>query len=193
MKRNVLIDCVVFVMLVVLASLGRLLAHTPNFTPVAAASLFAGMYFSRRLVAAAVPIIGMIISDLFIGFYPMLIMLTVYGATVFPIIFRKFVSHNSAWRIGLSAAVSSAVFFLSTNFAVWASGGAYSQDLDGLIRCYVAAFAFLKYTLAGDLFWSAVIFGAYGLATYFVGSATPASAKPFFLSRQLSHLPQARP
>jgi hypothetical protein len=193
MKRNLAVECVVFALLIVLASLGRLLAHTPNFTPVAAAALFAGMFFRRRLVAAAVPVIGMIISDLFIGFYPLMIMLTVYAATVFPIYLRKFVASSSAWRVGLSAAASSAVFFLSTNFAVWASGGGYARDLDGLVRCYTAAFAFLKYTLAGDLFWSAVIFGAYGLATYLVGSVTPASANPFFLSRQLSHLPQARP
>ncbi len=29
----------------------------------------------------------------------------------------------------------------------------------GLIQCYIAALPFLQYTMAGDLFWSAVLFG----------------------------------
>ena len=46
-----------------------------------------------------------------------------------------------------------------TNFAVWAFSGMYSLDMAGLVQCYVAALPFLKYTVAGDLFWAAVLFG----------------------------------
>jgi hypothetical protein len=31
--------------------------------------------------------------------------------------------------------------------------------------CYAAAMPFLKYTVAGDLFWSTLLFGLYRLAT----------------------------
>ncbi len=36
----------------------------------------------------------------------------------------------------------------------------YSLDSAGLIQCYIAGLPFLKYTLAGDLFWSVVLFGS---------------------------------
>jgi hypothetical protein len=36
--------------------------------------------------------------------------------------------------------------------------------MPGLFACYVAALPFLRNTLAGDLFWSAALFGSYALA-----------------------------
>jgi hypothetical protein len=53
----------------------------------------------------------------------------------------------------------SLIFYLSTNFAVWAFSSLYSHDMAGLAQCYIAALPFLKHTVAGDLFWSAVLFG----------------------------------
>ena len=50
-------------------------------------------------------------------------------------------------------------FFVTSNFAVWAFSGMYSLDLAGLIQSYVAALPFLDNSIAGDLFWSAVLFG----------------------------------
>jgi hypothetical protein len=58
---------------------------------------------------------------------------------------------------------SSLVFFVSTNFAVWAFGTTYSHDLTGLLTCYVAALPFFKNTLVGDLFWTCVLFGGHRL------------------------------
>jgi hypothetical protein len=53
----------------------------------------------------------------------------------------------------------SLLFFVTTNFAVWAFSGMYSLDSAGLIQCYVAALPFLKYTIASDLLWTAGLFG----------------------------------
>ncbi len=46
----------------------------------------------------------------------------------------------------------------------------YSLDSAGLIQCYIAGLPFLKYTLAGDLFWSVVLFGS---LTVLGAAATP--------------------
>jgi hypothetical protein len=54
----------------------------------------------------------------------------------------------------------SLVFFVASNFAVWAFSGMYSLDLAGLSQCFIAALPFLQNTVAGDLFWTAVLFGA---------------------------------
>jgi hypothetical protein len=53
----------------------------------------------------------------------------------------------------------SLAFFVLSNFAVWAFSGMYALTMAGLIQCYVAALPFLQNTVAGDLFWAAVLFG----------------------------------
>jgi hypothetical protein len=56
------------------------------------------------------------------------------------------------------AVLSSALFFVVTNFAVWYSGAWYGDDFAGLIKCYAAALPFARNMLAGDLIWSAALF-----------------------------------
>jgi hypothetical protein len=53
----------------------------------------------------------------------------------------------------------SLLFFVLSNFAVWAFSGMYALDWQGLTACYVAALPFLQNTIAGDMFWTAVLFG----------------------------------
>ena len=53
----------------------------------------------------------------------------------------------------------SLIFFVATNFAVWAFNGMYPMTFQGLTQCYVAALPFLDKTVMGDLFWTAVLFG----------------------------------
>ncbi len=153
----------VFVLLVGLAIAARLTPHYPNFTPLAATALFASFFLGRRL-AVLVPLSAMLVSDFFIGFYEWQIMLVVYAALVFPVLFGNFLKNRlHPGRVTVSALASSIVFFVSTNFAVWFFGTIYGHGLKGLFECYAAAVPFFKYTLAGDLFWSATLFGSYAL------------------------------
>jgi hypothetical protein len=50
-------------------------------------------------------------------------------------------------------------FFAVSNLAYWVFSGTYSLDFAGLTQCYIAALPFLQNTVAGDLFWTAVLFG----------------------------------
>jgi len=59
---------------------------------------------------------------------------------------------------------SSLIFFLVTNFAVWAFSPLYAANAAGLIKCYVAGLPFLRNMAEGDLFWGLVLFGGYWLA-----------------------------
>ena len=47
----------------------RLIPHPPNVVPIAAMALFAGAFFSNRMLAYLVPLAAMIISDVIIGFH----------------------------------------------------------------------------------------------------------------------------
>lgn len=154
-----------FTGLVLAAVVSRFLWIAPNFTAVGAAALFAGFMFRSRGVAAGVPIVAMLISDAVIGFYQWPVMLAVYGSLAAPALFGRLLRGRAgATRVAGCSVAGSVLFFVATNFAVWACG-AYGHDSAGLAACYTAAIPFFKYTLAGDLVYAGVFFGVHALAT----------------------------
>ena len=60
-------------------------------------------------------------------------------------------------HLGSNALLSSTIFFIVTNFAVWMSGTMYPPTLDGLILCYTMAIPFFGNTLAGTLFYVSLL------------------------------------
>jgi len=59
----------ILVSFIFMAALLRLVPHLPNFAPVTALALFSGVYFNNRVLGLMVPIIAMLISDYFLGYY----------------------------------------------------------------------------------------------------------------------------
>ncbi len=152
----------VFVVLLVLGVAGRLLPHVHNFTPVAAIALFAGFLFRRRLVAAAIPLAIMAVSDAFLGATPLGVKVTVYVAFLFPLLFAPLLRKRlSPVRIGGSALIAALFFYVVTTFAVWLAF--YPQTLGGFLECYGLGLPFLAKKLLGDLLWSGAIFGSYAV------------------------------
>ena len=160
----------------------RLLPHPPNFTPVAAIALFAGAHFERKRWAFAVPLAAMLVSD------AVLELLTGRGFTSgMPVIYGTFAAivgiglllrrrRTEVLPVAGAAFASAALFYLTTNFAVWASGQLYARTLSGLVACYVAAIPFFGPTLASDLFYSAVLFGGFAWAERRFARLHPAAA-----------------
>jgi hypothetical protein len=162
MKKHA--SMIVFLALIVVCVAGRLLSHAPNFTPVAAAALFAGFFFRSRIAAVLVPLLALLASDTLLGGYQLPIMLTVYCAFAAPVLLGAVLAKRmTALRLVGSAAAGSLLFFVSTNAAVWAWSGMYDLSAGGLAECYAAALPFLRYTFAGDLYWGVLFFGAYFL------------------------------
>jgi uncharacterized protein DUF6580 len=138
----------------------RLVWHTPGVSPVAASALFAGLMLRRRALAPVVPLAALLISDAISGFYHWQVMAVVYAALTLPAMAGILTRHLRASRVVVPTVLAcSLIFFVTTNFAVWAWSGIYSADTAGLIQCYAMGLPFLKYTVAGDLFWAAVLFG----------------------------------
>jgi hypothetical protein len=153
------------VLLVALDVFARLTPHAPNFTPLAASALFASFLFGGGILAAAVPLVALAISDAVIGAYDWHIMAVVYSALVLPVLFGRYVRGNfGALRVVISALAASVTFFIATNFAVWYYASLYTRDVKGLLGCYAAALPFFRNTLTGDLCWSSVLFTAYAVA-----------------------------
>jgi hypothetical protein len=132
-----------------------------NFSPIVASALFAGAVLHRRSLAMLVPLAAMLLSDFVLGFDDWRITLVVYAALTLPAAIGMLARRYPLSRVVAPAALScSLIFFATTNFAIWAFGGMYSLDLAGLAACYVAGLPFLKYTMAGDLAWTAALFGS---------------------------------
>ncbi len=141
----------------------RLIPHWPNFTPIAAMALFGGAYFSKKHLAFLIPLLAMFVSDLFLGLHQWMIAVYVSFALVVSIgiLLRSRIKVGTVLLASLS---SSLLFFIITNFAIWAGSPFYPQNIGGLIECYVAALPFLNNGLLGDLFYSTLFFGGFYLA-----------------------------
>lgn len=150
-------------LLVLLAVASRLLPHAPNFTAVGAVALFAGFFFSRRREALAVPLAALVLSDLYLGFHP--ILLWVYAAFVLSVLLGRLVREEDGgfkWLQALLGNVGAAfLFFFITNFGVWLGGELYPLTWPGLNDCFEAALPFFRATLASQLLFGAALFGAH--------------------------------
>jgi len=188
-NRRPLVEWLVFLTLVVGGAWLRVaLCEIPNFAPVAALALFSGYFFQHRRMAVGVPLLVMGLSDLWVGGYDLRVMATVYTMLTLPVFARDLLRSTfqlaprgwgRAWvavagLVGCSL-LSSVLFFVVTNFAVWCFFDYYASDSTGLINCYVQAVPFFRYTLAGDLCFSTLLFGAYACAvtTSLVATHTP--------------------
>jgi len=141
----------------------RLVPHPPNFSPIDAMALFSGAYLGRRWLAFAAPFLALLLSDAVLGFYQgmefqyvSVALIVILGAIVLP--------RTSIPRVGAASLASSILFFVVSNFGTWVVSGIYPHTVAGLASCYVAAVPFFQNTVAGDLFYSALLFGGFAIA-----------------------------
>ncbi len=146
----------------------RLVPHPPNFAPIAALALFGGCYLNKKY-ALVVPLAAMLFSDIFLGFAEFWVMFSVYLSFVLigflGLWLKKHKNPTNTVGVTLSGSL---LFFILTNFAVWAATGWYSKTFHGLIQSYWMAIPFFKNTILGDLFYVGVMFGLYELINYLI-------------------------
>ena len=177
MKNRTTVESLVFGGLLVSGTVLRWqLQDVPNFAPVAALALFAGFFFRSVIVAAALPLAIMSISDYFIGGYETRLMLLVYGALTMPVLFRGAIrkwlaARDASASIKFAGCVSASLaasfaFFVLTNLGVFVWSDMYEPTFGGLLRCYVNALPFFRNTLAGDLFFGCLLFGTHAVVVH---------------------------
>lgn len=148
--------------LAVLGAVARLLPHPPNFAPVGAASIFAGARLPAWQ-AYLIPLAIMAVTDPILntmhGLAPFTSsQLFIYASLSITVwMGRQLRATESVWKIGAVVLLASTQFFLISNLPSWIRW--YPHSLAGLASCYAAALPFFEKTLAGDVFFSAVLFG----------------------------------
>ena len=152
-------------MIILAAALSRLIPHVPNVTAVMALALFGGAYLSNRYLAVLVPVMALILSDLVLGFHSTMVF--VYGATALVAFVSSLLLKGQVrpQRLAAFSVLSSLFFFAVTNFGVWMMDSLYPKTAAGLVQCYVMAIPFLGTQVLGDLFFTALLFGAFQLLT----------------------------
>ena len=145
--------------LITILAFSRLIPHPPNFTPLLGMAVFSGVIFDRKILAFVVPLVAMLLSDLVIGFHSS--MPIIYFAIMLNVGVGFLLVSKFSYLKSILALVSGAlIFFMVTNFAVWLGSGMYSQDLNGLISCYIMALPFFQNTLLSSL--------VYGLGAFYL-------------------------
>ena len=146
--------------LIVFGILLRFIPHVPNFTPVAAIAIFAGVYLNKKQ-ALIVPLLLMVLSDIFLGMHN--VVLFTWGSFVLVTFLGIWAKNHKTIKVIVSTSVvSSVLFYVITNFGVWAMGW-YPQTAKGLLDCYILGLPFLRTFTVATLVYVVVFFGAYEL------------------------------
>ena len=159
------LEMVVALAMVFVAILARFVPHAPNFSPVLALALFAGAMFSSRRLAYGAPLAMILLSDWALGFYPDI--LFVYASYVIAIWMGGMASSRKFLPLLVTGTLSSAVFFLLSNFGVWLMTGLYPRTVAGLVDCFVMALPFMRNTFTSTYVFMLVLFGGYALCERF--------------------------
>ncbi|HTV56967.1 MAG TPA: DUF6580 family putative transport protein [Terriglobia bacterium] len=149
------------------AVLFRLIPHPWNVTPLAAMFLFSGATFRSKGRSLLVPLIALLVSDytvdllLYHGVYHWFSPFTWAGFLLVGMLGWTLRGKWNWARVGGASVAASTIFFLVSNFGVWLAWTMYPRSAAGLAECYAAGLPFYGNSLAGDLFFSALMFGSY--------------------------------
>jgi hypothetical protein len=166
-----------FLLLIIVAALYRIIPNRPfGFAPQWAMAVFAGAVIKDKKWAFIIPVLSMFISDLLyqglymagatnmVGFYEgqwqnyLLFTLLVFVGMA--------VKKLNLIQITAASLAAPAIYFLISNFLVWASNGTTRgldrpKTFDGLMLCYADGIPFFRMSILATLIFSALLFGSY--------------------------------
>jgi hypothetical protein len=167
----------IIVLMVVAAAATRFMPHPPNFTPIGGMALFGAAHFAKKYWAYLIPFLALWLSDLILNNvvysspdgFTWITSFGLWNFAAFGMI--VFLGSNILKKINLpniigASVIGSLVFFLITNFGVWASDplNMYADNIAGLTAAVAAGLPFFWNTLAGDIVYVGVLFGGYEIA-----------------------------
>lgn len=157
--------------LILAAAFSRLIPHPYNFSPIAGMALLGGATIGRKAWAFILPVGALFLSDLAFqlftgvpGFYGWGQVVN-YGAFALIVVLgMTLLRRIRVQNIILASVAASALFFVLSNFGVWLFAGGmppYTHDGAGLLNTFLLGIPFFGNTVAGDLVYTGLLFGAY--------------------------------
>ena len=129
----------------------RFIPHPPNFTSLLALSFYIPVIFGVRFIPVVV--LALFFTDLIIGLHST--MFFTIGSVILIGLISKIFNRSILLRL-FGALMGAVIFFILSNFGVWASGS-YGYTLNGFISCYLLAIPFFGYSLISTLIFSVII------------------------------------
>jgi len=158
----------ILILLVFSAAAARFIPHIPNAAPITALAIVAATFLPARK-ALGLTFLARLISDLFLGFFSLPLMVAVYGSHLVAVLFGSWIKNSPThgWlKIVAAAAGSAVLFFLVTNFAFLYS--TYPHNLSGIMASYLNGLPFLRGTMLGDVGYTVALFGSVEALKYFL-------------------------
>jgi hypothetical protein len=167
-----------FILLIIIASLYRVMPRPYGFAPQIAMAIFGGAVIKDKRLAFLLPLLSMFISDalyelLFIngigniqGFYEgQLTNYILFGVIT---VFGFFIKKITVSRILIASLAAPTAFFILSNFFVWLSNSATAglqrpKTFSGLLMCYNDGLPFYPWSVASTVIFCAILFGGYYL------------------------------
>ena len=148
--------------LVALLALSRLIPHPPNFTPILGMAVFSGAIINKRFFAYLVPLLAMLLSDLYLGFHAS--MPIIYFSLAICVLIGTFIEARvTTLNSFLSISLGVLAFFLITNFMVWYGSGMYESSISGFLTCYFMALPFVQNTFISSILYGMGAFLIYDI------------------------------
>lgn len=146
---------IVAVLFVVFGVVGRLLLlDVPNLEPLTAMSLLAGSMLAVWF-ALGIPLATIVVSDVIIGNSAILLFTwsAWVGIGAMGLLLRKRTNKPARFALEMTGmgVVATFVFYLWTNFGVWAIESWYPHTFGGLVQSYIMGLPFLRPQLFGNL------------------------------------------
>src|SRR3989338_10485903 len=113
MENRKILKVASYLAIILLAVFARLIPHPPNFAPIGGLALFSGFHFKNK-IALLIPILAMLISDVFLGFHNTIIY--VYLSFLLTVLVGRLIKNNRWQSLVLASLFSSVLFFAVTNF-----------------------------------------------------------------------------
>ena len=152
------------VLLILIGVLSRLLPHPANMTAVGGVAIYSGAKIDTKK-ALIITFGTMFLSDAVIGFHSL--MWATYGSLMVAVLVGRCVGpRTNVQRIFGGTLAASVIFFIITNFAVWAATPLYVKTLSGFIDCYIMALPFFRNSVIGDFGYTFIIFGSLQFILY---------------------------
>ena len=139
--------------IILVLAFSRLIPHPPNFTPVIAAAVMSGYLFKNIYISSIVLLISMFLSDLVIGLYSNFFFVY-FSLLLIMFTCTKIIKDLNFKKLFLLSVFSALIFFLITNFGVWAFSNMYEKNLSGLLYCYLLAIPFFTNTIISTIVFS---------------------------------------
>lgn len=156
------------VLLFAFAIASRLVPHPDNMVPMFAIALFASARLPR-FASVAVPLLAWVVSDIaidimghgYLFYYPSRLMNYAAIAAVVALGWRIPKRAGLPIRVGATVGAYS-LYFLLSNFAVWAGGEGFSfpHTFAGLLSTYAVGLPFYRAGLAAEVLGTVALFGA---------------------------------